>query len=62
MVNATASYSPKTFYFESSKKLLNLCFADSKILYFWKVLESIYEFIIGIHALQCSLVRGSNKQ
>ena len=31
----------KTFSFESSKWLLGLFLADSKIMYFWQVLESI---------------------
>ena len=35
---------------------------DSRILYFWQVLESIQKFIIQLHALQCLFVRGSNKQ
>ena len=53
---------PKTFSFESSKELLDLCLADSRILYFWQVLESIHKFILELHALQCLFVRGSNKQ
>ena len=54
---------PKTFSFESSKELLDLCFPDNMILYFWQVLESIHKFITTeLHALQCLFVRGSNKQ
>ena len=35
----------KTFSLESSKELLlHLCLADSRILYFWQVLESIHKF------------------
>ena len=52
------SYYPKTFAFEGSKLLLDLCLADSRILYFWYVLESIHKFIIELHALQCLFVRG----
>ena len=53
--------SPKTFSFESSEKLLDLCLAD-RILYFWLVMEFIHKFIIEIHVLQCLFVRGSNKK
>ena len=53
---------PTTFSFESSKWLLDLCFADSRILYFWQVLESIHKFIIELHVLQYLFVRGSNKK
>ena len=53
----------KTFPLESSKKsLLNLGPADSRILYFWQVLESIHKFIIELNVLQCLFVRGSNKK
>ena len=62
MVNVTASYSPKTFSFEGSKWLLDLCLVDSRILYFWYVLESIRKSIIGLHVLQCLFVRESNKK
>ena len=51
---------PKTFSFESSKQLLDLCPADSRT--FWQVLEPIHKFIIEIHVLQCLFVRGSNKK
>ena len=44
------------------KLLLDLHLANSRILYFWQFLESIQQFIIEIHALQCLFVRGSNKQ
>ena len=42
---------PKTFSFESFKWLLDLCFADSRILYFWQVVESIHKFIVELHVL-----------
>ena len=51
-----------TFSFESSKLLLDFCLADSRILYFWQVLESIHRCIIEPHTLQCLFVRQSNKQ
>ena len=41
--------------------MLDLCLADSRILYFWYDLESIHKFIIELHVLQCSFVRGSNE-
>ena len=41
--------------------MLDLSFADSKILYFWQVLESIHKFIIELHVLRCLFVKGSNK-
>ena len=41
---------------------LNLGLADSRILHFWQVLESLQKFIIELHALQCLFVRGSNKK
>ena len=41
----------KTYSFDSSEDLLDLCFADSKILYFWQVLESTHKFIIEFHVL-----------
>ena len=44
------------------KLLLDICLADSRILYFWYVLKSIHKFIIELHALQCLFVRGSNKK
>ena len=53
---------PKTFTFENSKRLLDLCLPESRILYFWQVLESICKFITEHHSLQCLFVRGSNKQ
>ena len=49
------------FSFESSKKLLDLCLFNSRILYFWKVLESIHKFIIELQVLQCLFANGSNK-
>ena len=52
----------KRFSFESSKALLDLCFADRRILYFWQVLESILKFIIELHVLQCLFVSWSNKK
>ena len=52
----------KTISFESSKSLLDLHFADRRILYFWQVLEFILKFIIELHALQCLFVREPNKK
>ena len=49
---------PQTFSFESFKFLLDLCFVNSRILYFWEVLESIHKFIIELHVLQCLFVKG----
>ena len=40
---------PQTFSVESSKQLLDLCLAESRILYFWQVLESIHKLIIELH-------------
>ena len=62
MVHVTTSYSPKTFSFEGSKQLLDLYLADSRILYFWYVVESIHKFVIELHVLQCWFVRGPNKK
>ena len=62
MVSVTMSYYPQKFAFEGSKLLLDICLADSRILYFWYVLKSIHKFIIELHALQCLFVRGSNKK
>ena len=42
--------------------MLDLCLADSRIFYFWHVLESINKFIIELHVLQCLFVRGYNKK
>ena len=53
---------PKTFLFESSKSLLHLCLANSRILYFWQVLESIHKILIELYVPQCLFVRGSNKK
>ena len=58
MVSMTASYYPRTFSFEASKLLLDICLADSRILYFWYALKSLHKFIIELHALQCLFVRG----
>ena len=52
----------KTYFFESSTQLSYLCFADSRIVYFWQFLEPIHKFIIELHVLQCLFVRGSNKK
>ena len=41
---------------------MNPGLADSRILYFWQVLEFIHKFIIELHVLQCLFVRGSNKK
>ena len=61
MVSVTASHHLKTFAFEGSKSLLEIYLADSRILYFWYVLESICKFIIELHALQCLFGRWSIK-
>ena len=42
--------------------MLDLCLADSRVLYFWYVLESTHKFIIELHALQCLFVGRSNKK
>ena len=47
---------PKTFPFEGSKQLIDLCYVDSRIIYFWYVLERIDKFIIELHVLQCFFV------
>ena len=39
-----------------------MCIADSRILYFWQVLESIHKFIIELHVLQCVFVSPNKKQ
>ena len=62
MVNVTPSYSPKTFALEGSKLLLDLCLADSKIIYFWYVLKYIHKFIIELYAVHYLLVRWYKKQ
>ena len=36
---------PKTFSFKSFRQLLDLCYAGSRILYYWKVLESFDTFL-----------------
>ena len=51
--------SHKNFSFEVSKQLLDLCLADSTILYFWYILEPIHKFIIELNVLQSLFVRGS---
>ena len=51
MVNVTVSYYPKIFAFEDSKLLLDLCLANSRILYFWYILKSIYKCIIELPAV-----------
>ena len=40
---------------------LNLDLANSRILHFWQVLESLHKFVIALHLLQCLFVGGSNK-
>ena len=54
---------PITFSFENS---LDLCLADSRILYFWQesifYLESIQKFVVELHVLQCLFVTASNKK
>ena len=62
MVNVTTSYFLKTFSFEGSNELLDFCLANSIILYFWYVLESILKFIIELHAVQSLSVRRCNKK
>ena len=52
----------QNIFFDRSKKLLDLCLADSKIPYFWQVLESIHKFMIELHVLQYLFVRVSNKK
>ena len=42
--------------------MLDFCLADSIILSFWYVLESIHKFIIELHALQSLSVRRCNKK
>ena len=59
MANVATSYSPKIISFEGS---LDLCLADSRIFYYWQVLQFIQKFIIELHVLQCLFVRGSNKK
>ena len=59
MVNVTASYSTKYFLLKAlviTKKL------DSKIFYFWQVLDFIYKFITEFHTLQCLFVMEFNKK
>ena len=54
---------PQSISLESANLLLiNLCLADSRILYFWQVSESIHKFIIELHILQCLFVRWSSKK
>ena len=62
MANVIAWYSPKAFSFESSQKLLDICLAGSRILYFWYVLESTHKFTIELHSLQCFFLRRSNRK
>ena len=45
-----------------SKLLLDICLADSRILYFWYVLKSIHRLIIELHALQCLFAMGPDKK
>ena len=42
--------------------MLDISLAESRILYFWEVLESINKFIIEINVLQCLFVRKSNEK
>ena len=46
----------KTFSFESSKQLSDFCLANSRIPYFWQVLESIHKCIIELLVLKCLFV------
>ena len=58
----TVSYSPKHFPLKAPSNLLDLCLADSRIMYFWQVLEFTHKFIVELRALQCLIIKGSNKQ
>ena len=62
MINVTASYSPKHFLLKALP--LDLCLANSRVIYFWQVLESIHKFVIEILSwvLICKFVRGSNRK
>ena len=42
--------------------MLDLCLANSRILFFWYALESIHKVIIELHVLQHLFVRRSNKK
>ena len=42
--------------------MLYLCLANSRVLYFWYVLESTHKFIIEMHVLQCLFAGRSNKK
>ena len=43
------------------KLLLDICLADSRILYFWYVLKSMHRYIIEVHDMRCLFARGHNK-
>ena len=62
MFNVTALYSPKHFLLKALSNLLDLCLADSRILYFLTgpgIYPQIYRIAPCLH---CLFVRGSNKQ
>ena len=42
--------------------MVDLYLADSRILCFWNVLESIHKFIVALQVLQCLFVMVSNKK
>ena len=44
------------------QNIIKHCLADSRLIYFWQVLEYIHKFIIELYVLQCLFVRGSNKK
>ena len=47
---------PQNIFFESSKQLSDFCLANSRIPYFWQVLESIHKCIIELLVLKCLFV------
>ena len=51
----------KNLSFESCKQLSDLCLADSRIVYFWHVLESIHTSFIELHASDAYLQGGLMK-
>ena len=53
MINVAASFSPKHFLLKALP--LDLCLANSRVIYFWQVLESIHKFVIEIHVLSAYL-------
>ena len=61
MVNVTASYSLKRFLLKILYNYWTYCLVDSRILYFWKILEFIDQFIIVLLVLQPLFVRDLTK-